>query len=363
MYPEMRNSMKKILKIKNRFIVLSGILMFTLSAFAICKETMSVRAAIETDTTQSQSSELKLNMSKESGCYDDAFTLYIECDKAKAIYYTTDGSNPVTSSTRKKYMSGIEISDRKNDENVLSAAEPSLFDAAYAVYDSKSKTFTDSQTAPSKDEVDKASVIKATAVDDKGLYTDVVTNTYFIGDMTKHIEGIKESCEKAGVTLSVMSISMDYSDLFDYEKGIYVKGKIFDDALAAYTGNIGWNAANVARGLDANYKQRGSDWERSAHIDYLESDGNTTKCLYKQDCGIRIQGNYSRSDLQKGFRLIAKKKYGKETFEYPFFGEDSKDDNGNTVSKFKKLVLRNGGNGAFLTKYAVEYWQSLFNQL
>lgn len=363
MYPEMRNSMKKILKIKNRFIVLSGILMFTLSAFALCKETMSVRAAIETDTTQSQSSELKLNMSKESGCYDDAFTLYIECDKAKAIYYTTDGSNPVTSSTRKEYMSGIEISDRKNDENVLSAAEPSLFDAAYAVYDSKSKTFTDSQTAPSKDEVDKASVIKATAVDDKGLYTDVVTNTYFIGDMTKHIEGIKESCEKAGVTLSVMSISMDYSDLFDYEKGIYVKGKIFDDALAAYTGNIGWNAANVARGLDANYKQRGSDWERSAHIDYLESDGNTTRCLYKQDCGIRIQGNYSRSDLQKGFRLIAKKKYGKETFEYQFFGEDSKDDNGNTVSKFKKLVLRNGGNGAFLTKYADQYWQSLFKQL
>lgn len=177
--------MKKILKIKNRFIVLSGILMFTLSAFALCKETMSVWAAIETDTTQSQSSELKLNMSKESGCYDDAFTIYIECDKAKAIYYTTDGSNPVTSSTRKEYISGIEISDRKNDENVLSVAEPSLFDAAYAVYDSKSKTFTDSQTAPSKDEVDKASVIKATAVDDKGLYTDVVTNTYFIGDMTK----------------------------------------------------------------------------------------------------------------------------------------------------------------------------------
>lgn len=151
MYPEMRNRLKKILKIKNRFIVLSGILMFTLSAFALCKETMSVWAAIETDTTQSQSSELKLNMSKESGCYDDAFTIYIECDKAKAIYYTTDGSNPVTSSTRKEYISGIEISDRKNDENVLSVAEPSLFDAAYAVYDSKSKTFTDSQTAPSKD--------------------------------------------------------------------------------------------------------------------------------------------------------------------------------------------------------------------
>lgn len=31
-----------------------------------------------------------------------------------------------------------------------------------------------------------------------------------------------------------MSISMNYEDLFDYEKGIYVKGKIFDEAVAKY---------------------------------------------------------------------------------------------------------------------------------
>ena len=54
-------------------------------------------------------------------------------------------------------------------------------------------------------------------------------------------------------------------------------------------------------------------WERQAHIDYLESDGDTTSCKLQQDCGVRIQGNYSRSDLQKGFRLYARKDYGEKT--------------------------------------------------
>lgn len=39
--------------------------------------------------------------------------------------------------------------------------------------------------------------------------------------MTEHIKGIEASCKAAGVPLSIMSISMQYDDLFDYEKGIY----------------------------------------------------------------------------------------------------------------------------------------------
>ena len=61
-----------------------------------------------------------------------------------------------------------------------------------------------------------------------------------------------------------------------------------------------------ARRLPANYNQKGKDWERNAHIDYFETDGTTLDCQLQQDCGIRIQGNYSRSDLMKGLRLYAR---------------------------------------------------------
>ena len=68
----------------------------------------------------------------------------------------------------------------------------------------------------------------------------------------------------------------------------------------------------TGRRLDGNYKQRGKDWERAAHVDYFESDGKTTVCRLQQDCGIRIQGNYSRSDLPEGLALVWRKKYGKK---------------------------------------------------
>lgn len=313
----------------------------------------------------------KVTMSKESGCYDEAFSLKLTCEGADKIYYTTDGSDPTVSKTRKEYGSRVSVTDRKQDQNVVSAVDPALFDCAYATY--KNGKIGDQYSAPKDSEVDKATLIKAAGLLSDGTYTAVASNTYFVGKMTEHIQGIEESCKNAGVPLSIMSVSMEYSDLFDYEKGIYVKGKVFDDALGVYKKEHGAdatydplnsrNVVDVTRKLEANYTQRGSAWERAAHIDYLESDGVTTKCKLQQDCGIRMQGNYSRSDYQKGFRLYAKKEYGDKNFKYAFFGEDLKDDAGKTKDKFKKLVLRNGGNGAFLAKYNDAYWQSLITDL
>lgn len=305
---------------------------------------------------------LALSMSNESGCYEEAFSLKLTCEGAEKIYYTTDGSNPVTSTTRTEYTDAIPVTDRKNVANVLSAVDPVLFDSAYATY--SDGVMGDECSAPKDNEVDKATVIKAVGVASDGTYSDVVTNTYFVGAMSEHIQGIEESCRAAGLPLSIMSISMDASDLFDYEKGIYVKGKVFDEAFSLYQDDIfEWEIVDTARKLDANYNQRGSGWERAAHIDYMESDGVNTVCKLKQDCGIRIQGNYSRSDLQKGFRLYARETYGKKNFEYAFFGEDLKNDAGNTIDKFKRLTLRNGGNTAFLAKYNDAYWQSLITDL
>lgn len=85
--------------------------------------------------------------------------------------------------------------------------------------------------------------------------------------------------------------------------------------------------------------------------------------MLSQDCGIRIQGNYSRSDYQKGFRLYARKDYGEKNFNYAVFGDSLKNDSGEVMDKFKTLVLRNGGNCAFTTKYSDTYWASLVSEM
>lgn len=309
---------------------------------------------------------LTVSMSQKSGCYDSAFDLTITSDGASKIYYTTDGSNPTTSTTRVEYKNVINVVDRSGSngaDNYVTAVDPVLFDCANLTYSKGAAK--DNFQAPSKEAVDKGTVIKAVAMDGTGNYSPVETNTYFVGAMDDHIQGIKESCEAAGIPLSIMSISMDYADLFDSAKGIYVKGDIFNKEFDAIKSRFfeGQNISETCRGLDANYKQKGDAWERAAHIDYFESDGTTTECKLQQDCGIRTQGNYSRSDMQKGLRLYARDTYGKKNFKYNFFGNDTLNSKGEPMDKYKKLTLRAGGNSAFIAKFNDAYWQSLLKEL
>lgn len=332
----------------------------------------SVKTADEsTDTTTDETTEenpIEIEFSQKGGTFDEEFNLQLTCEDTEAvIYYTTDGSDPSdpANEARLEYTAdGVPITDRKDDPNVLSAIDPVLFDSANVSWNKTEKKFESTLELPGQEDVDKCTVIKAVAELSDGTYTEVETNTYFVGAMAEHIEGIEASCEAAGMDLAVMSISMDADDLFDSTKGIYVKGDVFDAALEEYladNGNI-WDAVNTCRNLEANYNQKGREWERETHIDYFESNGTETTLKYKQDCGIRIQGNYSRSDYQKGFRLYARDEYGKKNFKYGFW-DDAIDDSGNLIEKFKTIVLRNGGNAAFTTKFSDSYWQSLMKDI
>lgn len=307
-----------------------------------------------------------LTFSAESGVYAQEFDLTLSAG-GDTIYYTMDGSNPADdNSTREKYTAPIPIRDRSGDPNVLSAIDPGLFDSANVRWDRANKKFVSTISPPEDSKVDKITVVRAVSQDSAGNYSEVQTHTYFVGEMADHIHGIKESCEAAGMDLSIMSIAVQKEDFFDPERGIYVHGNIFDKALEEYLKRDSIsdrNATDVARSLDANYKQKGKDWERPAHVDYFESNGETTELKLGQDCGIRIQGNYSRSDLQKSLRLYAREDYGQKNFKYEFFGDIAKNDNGETIGKYKKLTLRNGGNCAFTTKFSDAYWQSLIRDL
>jgi len=309
----------------------------------------------------------QVDFSQPSGAYEQEFYLTLSAG-GDAIYFTLDGSDPTdgANGSRREYSQPILISDRRNDKNVLSGIDPSSFDSANVKWDKTEQKFVSKVKAPADSEVDKATIVRAVSRSSDGTYSAVQTNTYFVGSIGDHIRGIKDSCRASGMDLSIMSISVNAEDFFDPEKGIYVRGNIFDRALQEYLKKntvTNKNAVDVARGLDANYKQRGREWERKAHIDYFESDGEVTECKLQQDCGVRIQGNFSRSDLQKGLRLYAREEYGKKNFGFPFFGDAAKDDAGNTIKKYKKITLRNGGNCAFSTKCSDSYWQSLVRDL
>lgn len=304
-----------------------------------------------------------VEFSKDGGVYADAFSLEIKASEGGTIFYTTDGSDPLNSSTRQEYAAAIEITDRSGDANVISATDPGLFDAAHDKVNADQNGFTTTSVAPDDSAVDKCTVVRAVLQTDAGTYSVTQSQTYFVGDMAGHIPGIAESCAAMGTDLAVISITMDANDLFDAETGIYVKGNTYTADLLKYVQSGEYLESETSRQLDANYKQRGKEWERSANVQMFEANTDGTLSVINQDCGIRIQGNYSRSDLQKGFRLYARSDYGDNNFRYAVFGENFTNDAGETMDKFKVLTLRAGGNCAFTTKYSDTYWQSLIGKL
>ena len=327
--------------------------------------TIAATAAPEESVTESeQEPEIIVNnsvviLSAESGFYPEAFSLELSAAENDIIYYTTDGSDPRTSDTRIIYTAPVEIDDRSGDKNVVSAVDPSLFSGNFCSYRAAQQAFVPTVSAPSDAAVDKCTIIRTASKAEDGSYSQVFAASYFIGTTEDHIEGIAKSCEAAGMSLAVISISMEYDDLFDPETGIYVKGNRFNEALKKHVASGEPIEAETARQLDANYKQRGKKWERSCHMEFFECSPDETISVLSQNCGIRIQGNYSRSDLQKGFRLYARSDYGDNKFRYPVFGERSIDNNGHIVDTFKTLELRAGGNCAFTAKFNDVYWQTL----
>lgn len=75
----------------------------------------------ETDKPDLVINDSVVGFSQKSGFYDSGFSLELTANDGEKIYYTTDGTDPRTSATREEYTAPIEIKDRSNDPNVVSA--------------------------------------------------------------------------------------------------------------------------------------------------------------------------------------------------------------------------------------------------
>lgn len=149
-----------------------------------------------------------------------------------------------------------------------------------------------------------------------------VTKTYVLGDNLSD-----------DVDLDFISITSARKNLYDYDTGIMVKGKTYDDNVASgkYNGRLM---------VPGNYSQRGDEWVRDAHVTMLGA--GTGEVLLDTDLGIAISGNTSAALPVKSIKLAANKKYGYEKFVFDFGGSGTLNSDLAKLEKYNSIRLRSG---------------------
>ena len=222
--------------------------------------------------------------SVESGFYQKKFNVALSLPKGCEdgwILYTLDCSEPV-------YFEGeIVNGDVYDGELTVEEREKSFV---------KEVTYT----APT--------VIRAVCVNAQGECSDVVTKTYFC----------RNELSPSTYGLDFVSIVTDRGNLYDPQYGIF-----------------------------SNPSESGRDWERPATFTYFDREGNEKQVM---NIGIRCHGGESRKFDLKSLRMYARDDYDTQKwFEADFFSDSPvpavvSDETGEAITRFKRLILRNGGN-------------------
>ena len=196
------------------------------------------------------------------------------------------------------------------------------------------------------DEV-RSCVLRARSYDEStGEWGDLFTRTYFYADS---METLKER-----FSTYIVCLTSDPYNLYDYEYGIMVEGKIRDE----YVNSPEYISGKLTQ--PANFTQQGRDWERDAFVEILSPDGER---LIAQDAGMRIFGHASRQYYYKSFKLYARKAYGNDTFAYPFFADNTHGADQKVQDAYKRLVVRAHGFDKSVTLFREELFQTLCSQI
>lgn len=229
-------------------------------------------------------------LSHESGFYDDEFVLTMSAKNGAKIYYTTDGSIPTENSLL--YEDGIVIKNNSNQKNVINGTARLVAD------------WKDYQL--SEEKADKATVIRAIAIDEKNQTSEVVTETYFVG-MDKY------------ESMDVLSIVADPEKLIG-DEGIFVTGTEYDqwylnDSMSSdgvYEGNWTTNYELT------NYWGRGRKYEVLSNVQFFENGLETLS----QKAGVKVRGNFTRMLEKKSLQITSRAAYsGSSLFATEVFPE------------------------------------------
>jgi len=153
--------------------------------------------------------------------------------------------------------------------------------------------------------------------------------------------------------VAVMSILTDPDNLFDYEKGIYIMGKDYDDWLREDPENA--NVVYYRR--VGNYNRKGRESEIPATIEYFPADENRQGFI--SNLGIRIMGAVSRTFLQKSFRCTFREEYGEKNLKYELIPGNQRSDGKGPLNKYKTFNIRDGGNDHKFMMYRDKVLQTL----
>ncbi len=293
--------------------------------------------------------------SHPGGFYSQPFDLTLSANSAgAAILYTLDGSIPAAANLGGKsypykqrypkepgdpfgpmleaayrtlsYTGPLAIADRSGQANYLS-----LFSTTH----SRSPASYVPQTP-----VYKGTVVRAIAVKDGALASDVATHSYFFTP-----DGASR------YRLPVLSLAIQEDHLFDYNIGVYNAGIDFD----------AWRQVDQVTAAHfyspANYHRRDDRWEYPLSFELFGPDGRQVSA---QDLGVRIHGGASRGYPQKSLRLYASSAYDeKASLSYPFFPGLANRVTGQPITSFQRLLLRNSGNDSLGTRIRDGFVQTL----
>ncbi|SEH84725.1 Lamin Tail Domain [Ruminococcus flavefaciens] len=217
------------------------------------------------------------SFSAESGFYDNGFALTIDVPQGTTVYYTTDGSDPTTES--EKYTGAITVKDMTSEPNKYSARTDVT-------------AYTDI-VAPDEG-VLKAAVVRAMAVDSQGRTSSIITKTYFIG--SANVERYRN--------MKVISLVTDPSNLFDYEKGIYVTGKVYDEGGTGMGnwgnwGNMGNWGQQAGDGNNNGDAQQGGFNMGNFNFGGNQNNGDAQQGGFNMG-NFNFGGNQNNGDAQQG---------------------------------------------------------------
>ena len=270
---------------------------------------------------------IPVHFSHNAGLYDESFTLTLAADDTIEVYYTLDGSPPDPNAEHG--ISTYTVRDYDSGELIQRTTRTYRYEHPIEIHSDgpDEPTITDIQTTvpeaetyywkPPTGDLPRGTVVRALTYDGSTERSHVHSATYLVG--TDFSEGYP---------LAIISLSADPGDLFDFDRGIYVPGRIHEQHRG-YQGH--WMRH------PANYRER---VEIPTHIAFFEPDGYPG---FAVDGGIRVHGAWSRSHPVKSLRMYARKDHERENyFTHPVFPLATQRYSHAAITEYKRLMLRSG---------------------